>query len=49
MWLLSGGEWWLEATEYDCRTGIRFMSKPKEKQARIGINERGCFFQLEEK
>jgi len=49
MWLLSGGEWWIEATEYDCRTGIRFMSKPKEKQARIGINERGCFSQLEEK
>lgn len=48
LWLLSGEEWWLESTEYDCRTNMKFVSKPKGKPARIGITERGSFFELED-
>ena len=47
LWILSADEWWLEATEYDCRTNVKFVTKPKLKKTIIKITELGSFRELE--
>ena len=45
--LVSNGEWWIEATEYDSRTNLRFMEKPKVKSAKLCIGEDGKLYDME--
>ena len=47
MALVSNGGWWIEATEYDSRTGLRFMGKPKVKPAKLFIGTDGNLFDME--
>ena len=47
LWLLSDGEWWLEATTYDSRTDMKFVIKPKQKKPIIKITKGEAFRNLE--
>ena len=47
MALVSNGGWWIEATEYDCRTDLRFMEKPKVKPAKLFIGTDGNLCDME--
>lgn len=46
--LLSGKGWWIESTEYDSRTSLRFCEEPKAKPAKICINGNGGFYEKED-
>ena len=46
--LVSGKGWWIESTEYDSRTSLRFCEEPKVKPAKICINENGGFYDTED-
>ena len=46
--LLSGKGWWIESTEYDSRTSLRFCEEPKAKPAKVCINENGGFYDKED-
>lgn len=43
--LLCGKGWWIESTEYDSRTSLRFLEEPKMKNFYLGITEDGRLFQ----
>ena len=44
--LVSDGGWWIEATEYDSRTSLRFVEKPKVKPPKLCIGTDGKLYDL---
>lgn len=45
--MISQKGWWIESTEYDSRTSLRFCEEPKAKAAKIAINNDGQFYDKE--